>query len=74
VAGHFAGVRGGGFGEDEVETKRRKALTGAGFVGGGEEILFGDRQVIFWARGALGVEIVGHRCESEGCDGERFRQ
>ena len=49
-------------------------MIGAGFVGGGEEILLGDSQVVFWPEGALGVKIGSQRGESEGCDGERFRQ
>ena len=57
VVGHLAGVDGGGFGEDGIETKRRKALIGACFVGGREEILFGDSQAIFRPEGTLGVEI-----------------
>ena len=61
VVGHLAGVEGGGFGEDGIEAKWRKSLIGAGLVGGGEEVLLGDGEVVFWAEGALGVEIGGHQ-------------
>ena len=33
-----------------VEAKWRKVLVGAGFVGGGEEILLGDGEVVFGRR------------------------
>ena len=46
VVGHLAGVEGGGLGEDGIEADGRKSLIGAGFVGGGEEILLGDGEVI----------------------------
>ena len=47
-------------------------MIGAGFVGGSEEILLGDGEVVF--RGALRGETRGDRREREGCDDERFRQ
>src|ERR1700733_12924282 len=56
VIGHLAGVRGGGFGENAVEAKRRKSLTGAGLVRSGEKILFGDSKVVFRSKDALGGE------------------
>ena len=53
----------------------RKSLIGAGFVGGGEEILLGDGEVVFGVEGALGAEIGGDRCSSAmAANGERFRQ
>ena len=46
VVGHFAGVLGGGFGEDGIEAQWRKSLIGAGFVRGREQILFGDCEIV----------------------------
>jgi hypothetical protein len=48
-------------------------LIGSGFVGCGEEILFGDGEVGFGLEGALGVEICDYR-ERQGGERERFRQ
>ena len=70
VVGHLAGVLGGGFGEHGIEAKWRKSLTGTGYIRSGEQILFGDGEIVF--QGALGVEIRGDRCEREGRDDQRF--
>ena len=59
VLGHLAGVAEGGFGEDGIEAQGRKSLIRAGFVGGGEEILFGNREVVFRGR---------RRCWRGGCE------
>jgi hypothetical protein len=74
VVGHLAGVLGGGFAQDGIEADRWKSLIGAGFIGGGEEILLGDGEIVLWGGGVLGVEIGAERGQRESCDRERFRQ
>lgn len=73
VIGHLAGVGRGGFGEDRVKVDGRKSLIGAGFVGGGEEILLGDGQVGFRLEGTLCAD--GRRQRKDGgAEDEGFRQ
>ena len=60
VIGHLVSVSSGSFGEDRIEPDGRKSLIGAGFVGGGKEILLGHGEIVFGckrrsARGVLGI-------------------
>jgi hypothetical protein len=57
VFGHLAGVEGGGFGEDGIEVDGRKPFICAGLVGCNQEVLFGDGEVGFGLKAALGLEI-----------------
>lgn len=74
VVGHLAGMERRGFGEDGVQAKWGKSLTGSGLVGSGEEVLLGNGEAVFGPQGALGAEIRGNGQKDEGEEGERFRQ
>ena len=49
MLGHLAGMLNGGFVEDRIEAQGWKSSAATSLVGGGDEVLFGNREgVEFW--------------------------